>query len=57
MTQFVNNPQTSLPELQSNSRAIQYGGDVFSLLDSPRIRCTNSGNDVLGFCLGEGSVG
>jgi hypothetical protein len=57
MTQFANNPLSSLPELRSNSKAIQNMGQMATLLDSPRIRFTNSGNDVVVLRIKEGSVG
>lgn len=51
MTQFLNNSQLSLPELRSNSKAIQNVCYVLEFLDSPRIYCVNSGNDSSIFCL------
>ena len=47
MKQFASNTQSSLPELHSNSKAIQNIGRALRLLDSPRIHYMNSGNDVI----------
>lgn len=49
MTQFLNNSQLSLPELRSNSKAIQNVCYALEFLDSPRIYYVNSGNDVRGW--------